>query len=237
MHADVEKKVHTQFEVSVVAQTPPQNIPAQALKSRQIVEQEKDPTAQDSPKKTQLLGKDDQFHKKQTIAKRRGENSKDSSQSLNLDKDSAGQEIQLKKTKKSHSVSQNAASLDYIKSLDQDLETKLSTKKFEFYSYYAQIRPKLNRFWATKVKEKITKIYSQGRDIASEGDMASKILVTLNRKGQLLKVQVIGYSAYRELDEAAAEAFRLAAPFPAPPSGMADEDGNITIRWDFVLEG
>ena len=39
-----------------------------------------------------------------------------------------------------------------------------------------------------------------------------------------------------DLDSAAVEAFREAAPFPNPPKGMVEGDGTIKIRWDFVLE-
>jgi protein TonB len=39
-----------------------------------------------------------------------------------------------------------------------------------------------------------------------------------------------------DLDSAAVEAFRQAAPFPNPPKGMVEADGTIKIRWDFVLE-
>ena len=40
----------------------------------------------------------------------------------------------------------------------------------------------------------------------------------------------------RELDDAAVEAFRQAAPFPNPPKGLIETDGTIKIRWNFVVE-
>jgi len=52
----------------------------------------------------------------------------------------------------------------------------------------------------------------------------------------LIKVQVIGRSGIQDLDDAAVEAFKAAAPFPNPPKGIVDEDGTIRIRWDFILE-
>ncbi len=127
-------------------------------------------------------------------------------------------------------------SLDYIKELDPGLETLLSTREFVYYTYYARIRRQLNQFWAPKVKEKMMLIYRQGRQIASSEDKITRCLVILDKAGKLTRVQIIGDSGIRELDEAAVEAFKAAAPFPNPPRGIVDESGLIKIRWDFILE-
>lgn len=126
--------------------------------------------------------------------------------------------------------------VDYVKNLDPGLETLLSTREFVYYTYYARIRRQLNQFWGPKVKEKIAIIYKQGRQIASNEDKITRCLVTLDKTGNLTRVQIIGNSGVHELDEAATEAFKLAAPFPNPPNGIVDEDGTIKIRWDFILE-
>lgn len=126
--------------------------------------------------------------------------------------------------------------LDYIKDLDPGLETMLSSKEFKFYTYFSRVRKQLNLHWTPKVRTKVTQIYRQGRRIASTEDMITRCLVTLDSSGKLLKVQIIGKSGVIELDEAAVEAFRSAAPFPNPPKGMVDPDGTIKLRWDFILE-
>lgn len=126
--------------------------------------------------------------------------------------------------------------LDYIKELDPGLETLLSTKEFKYYTYFARIRQQLNQHWTPRVRVKVQEIYKQGRSIASSDDMVTRCLVTLDKNGRLLRIQIIGDSGIHELDEAAVEAFRAAAPFPHPPKGMIDPDGTIKIRWDFILE-
>lgn len=127
-------------------------------------------------------------------------------------------------------------SLDYIKDLDPGLETLLSTKEFVYYTYYARIRRQLNQYWGPKVREKLTNIYRQGRSIASNDDKVTKLLISLDKNGNLVRAQIIGNSGVHDLDEAAVESFRAAAPFPNPPQGMVDPDGQIKIRWDFILE-
>ncbi len=127
-------------------------------------------------------------------------------------------------------------SLDYIKNLDTGLETLLSTKEFVYYSYFNRIRSQLNQYWSDKVRLKLSEMYKKGRMIASSDDKVTKCLITLDTAGKLIKVQIIGDSGIHELDEAAVEAFKAAAPFPNPPRGMVDADGTIKIRWDFILE-
>jgi TonB family protein len=126
--------------------------------------------------------------------------------------------------------------LDYIKELDPGLETMLSTREFVYYSYYNRIRGQLSQYWEPMVREKMQQLYQQGRTIASTDDKITKVLIVLDKNGKLIKVQIIGNSGIRDLDEAAAEAFRSAAPFPNPPTGMIEPDGTIRIRWDFILE-
>lgn len=125
---------------------------------------------------------------------------------------------------------------DYLKDLEKGAETLLSTREFVYYSFYARIRRQLNQHWGGKVREKLTKIVKEGRSIASNDDKVTRLMITLNQKGQLVKVQVLSDSGIRDLDDAAIEAFQEAAPFPNPPAGIVDTDGTIKIRWDFILE-
>lgn len=125
---------------------------------------------------------------------------------------------------------------DYLKDVEKGSETLLSTREFVYYSFYSRIRRQLNQHWGGKVREKLMKIIKEGRSIASNDDKVTRLMITLNRKGQLVKVQVLSDSGIRDLDDAAIEAFQEAAPFPNPPAGIVDADGTIKIRWDFILE-
>jgi protein TonB len=129
-----------------------------------------------------------------------------------------------------------SATDDHLKDVKTGMQTLLSTKEFLYYSYYNRIRAKLTQYWQPKIREKMERIMREGRTIASTGDKVTKIIIILDDKGVLRKVQVLGTAGVRDLDDAAVEAFRAAAPFPNPPKGMVDGDGTIKIRWDFVLE-
>ena len=116
------------------------------------------------------------------------------------------------------------------------MKTLLSKREFVYYSYYARIKEAIRQHWEPDVREKVKIIYRQGRSIASAKDRVTQVLVVLNGKGELMRVEVLGQSGVDQLDNAAVEAFRAASPFPNPPKGMIESDGTVKIRWDFVLE-
>ena len=125
---------------------------------------------------------------------------------------------------------------DHLKDLQTGPQTLLSSREFVYYSYYARIKERLRLFWEPKIKEKITRLFMSGRHIASSDEKITRLVITLDEKGKLVKVQVLGESGLKDLDDAAIEAFQLAAPFPNPPSGIVESDHTIKIRWDFILE-
>lgn len=125
---------------------------------------------------------------------------------------------------------------DHLKDVNKGLQTLLSTREFVYYAYYARIKDALRQHWEPTVREKVKIIYRQGRTIASANDRVTQVLVTLNKNGDLIKVEVLTQSGVEALDSAAVESFREAAPFPNPPKGMVEPDGTVKIRWDFVLE-
>jgi protein TonB len=132
--------------------------------------------------------------------------------------------------------SQVSQQSDYLQDVEQGIQTLLTTREFIYYSYYARIKDRLQQYWEPKIKEKVQRLFQAGRTIASNGDRITQLIIVLDQKGILQKVKVIGESGVTDLDDAAIEAFRAAAPFPNPPKGIVEADGTIKIRWDFVLE-
>ncbi|MBI3534428.1 MAG: energy transducer TonB [Deltaproteobacteria bacterium] len=125
---------------------------------------------------------------------------------------------------------------DYIRGVRESDRTALNTKEYMFYSYFQRIRQRLDLAWGGTLREKLTKLYRSGRELASDVDHITKLIVILNGNGEVVKVQVIEESGVRDLDEAAIKAFNQSGPFPNPPKGLVDRQGIIKIRWDFILK-
>ncbi len=125
---------------------------------------------------------------------------------------------------------------DRVDGVASDLVTLLNTREYKYYGFYHRIKLQLNQWWQPKVREKVTKMMRQGRSIASDTSKETRLMIVLNEKGTLIKIQVLNPSGVRDLDDAAVEAFRSAAPFPNPPKGIVDGDGTVKIPWNFVIE-
>lgn len=126
---------------------------------------------------------------------------------------------------------------DYLKDVDPGLQTLLNTREFKYHSYYSRIRRQLEFHWEGQVRSQLTKYFKTNRRPASlNEDKITTVILELNSAGLLVKLNLMTSSGLQELDSAAIEALRAAAPFPNPPQGLIEEDGTVKIRWDFVLE-
>ncbi len=124
---------------------------------------------------------------------------------------------------------------DYVYGFRESDRTALNTKEYVFYGYFQRIRQRLDLAWEGILRDHLIKRYKYGRALASNMDHRTRCLVTLDAKGEVVRVQVVEESGTRELDDAAVKAFNKAGPFPNPPRGIVDASGRIQIRWDFVL--
>lgn len=229
------------------------------LKNKRIVDQDKINNEIDP--KTDLLSSHNQRVLKETVAKNHGrfQNKKqqqerkervDLQKSINpsapLPKDLFGtyksslaktlEKQQKNEFQQKQEGDETSRSRDYLPDKSEGLETLLSTREFVYYSYYTRIRNQLSEYWEPKIKQKVLKLFKQGRRLASTEDHITKLQIVLDAKGLLVKVQILGASGVQDLDEVAIEAFRAAAPFPNPPKGIIESDGTVKIEWDFVVE-
>lgn len=236
-------------------------------KNRQIVDQADKALNNETPEDDYYLSKNNQKVLKQTVAREKGEfkntQAKQSSErkaAIQQQSQPKQETQQVRRIEKFNPMSDMSASFreksfntmasgtpssaatasqtqDYLKDKSIGVETILSTKEFKYYTYFNRIRKQLSQHWEPKVRDKLTKMFRQGRTIAStEQDRTTKLLIILNQEGVLVNVQLVSDSGVKDLDEAAIESFRSAAPFPNPPKGIVDPDGTVKIRWDFILE-
>ncbi len=232
--------------------------PQQTKKQRQLVEQGKRRLNEETPDKDYYLSRHNQVVKKQTKAQRTGKFQNAPGKSMQGRNQGAGQTrpqktatnkkgkgLQLKNLVPNYNFQQQAdnspsgassAQDDHLENVAVGMETVLNTREYLYYTYFNRIKDKLRQRWGPKVREKVTKMAKRGRTIASTQTRVTKVIIVLNSQGNLVTVKIVGESGVLDLDEAAVEAFRSAAPFPNPPRGMIGKDGNVQITWDFILE-
>ncbi|MGZ3693118.1 MAG: energy transducer TonB family protein [Bdellovibrionota bacterium] len=129
-----------------------------------------------------------------------------------------------------------SATNDYLKDVKDGDKTMLSTKEFVYFGYYRRIRERLEVAWSTRLRSTLDSYVYGGRQLANDRNYVTGVIVVLDRNGKVTGVQLLQGSGARDLDQAAIDAFQSAGPFPDPPSGIVDENGQIKIRWDFVLQ-
>jgi protein TonB len=125
---------------------------------------------------------------------------------------------------------------DYVKGIQEGDRTALNTQEFIFYGYYQRIRQRLDNAWVPILRQKLQARLRLGRHIASDSELTTRVIVVLNSQGEVTRVRVTTESGVTDLDDAAVGAFKLAGPFPNPPRGIADRDGQIQIPWEFILK-
>ncbi len=125
---------------------------------------------------------------------------------------------------------------DFVKGIAEGDTTVLNTKEYVFWGYFQRIRERLDIAWNRRLRTQLSKLWKKGRSLAQDMDHTTRLLVTLDPDGRIVRVQVLEDSGTFDLDQAAIRAFNDAGPFPNPPKGIADSNGHIQIRWDFVLK-
>jgi TonB family protein len=131
---------------------------------------------------------------------------------------------------------QASSTSDYLNDTKEGDRTLLNTKEFVYFSYYRRIRERLELAWNSRLQATLQQYLVAGRQLATEKNYVTKVIVVLDRHGRITAVQLMEGSGARDLDQAAVDAFNSAGPFPDPPSGLIDRDGTIKIPWSFVLQ-
>lgn len=119
--------------------------------------------------------------------------------------------------------------------LKDDAEASLlNTKESMFYAYFERVHDQLYRVWDPILRRQVEKLTLMGREIPLQS--ITKATITIDKKGHILKVQLLQESGLVELDSAALLALNEAGPYPNPPQGLIDENGNAQLPWAFILK-
>lgn len=223
-------------------------------KKRQIVQSE-DPKDQREPTVDSFHSDKDRSFDKQTKARKvdtfrqraQGGGGSDQKNDLKLSDLSTATEHPLAAAAKEYSQrkkggprgdpnhqSQVSSTNDHLEDIPLGDLTQLNTTEYKYYGFYHRIRQKLEQFWGKSIHEKAQTILKEGRSIASGSELVTALRITLNGEGQVIRIEVLGASGVKELDDAAIESFNQAGPFPNPPKGLV-VNGKVVLEWGFVV--
>ncbi|PID39309.1 MAG: hypothetical protein CSB49_01675 [Proteobacteria bacterium] len=123
---------------------------------------------------------------------------------------------------------------DNLKDVEKGKHTLLNSKRWRFASFFNRVKRQVAQNWHPN------QVYRQrdpkGR-IYGFKDRLTVLRVKLTPKGQLQGVHLEKASGVGFLDDEAVRAFRLAQPFPNPPTGLVDaKTGLISFRFGFLFE-
>lgn len=125
---------------------------------------------------------------------------------------------------------------DYLKDVAIGAETHLNAREFLYYTYFNRIKKKLREHWEPLIHTRVRDMVRGGRHVATlQGAKTTRLVITLDDRGGLSRVQISTTSGLMDLDNVAIEALRVSAPFPNPPKDLI-ENGFVKINWDFILE-
>jgi TonB family protein len=123
---------------------------------------------------------------------------------------------------------------DYVEGIKESDRTALNTREYLYFGYHQRIRQRLELEWTRMLREVLLKFYKGGRQLASDMEYTTRLLVTLNPQGEITRVKVQSMSGTQELDDVAVAAFNKAGPFPNPPKGLV-KNGEVEVPWELKL--
>lgn len=123
---------------------------------------------------------------------------------------------------------------DHLKGVEEGDGTWLNTKAFKYASFFNRVKLKIAQRWhPDEAQQRYDPTYS----IYGYQNRYTVISIELSGvDGRLNNAEVERSSGVDFLDREALSAVQLAAPFPNPPKGLAEDDGKIKFPFGFYFE-
>jgi TonB family protein len=123
--------------------------------------------------------------------------------------------------------------VDHMEDVDNGDETALNSKRWMAAGFFNRLKRSVAQNWDPAT---VWRRIDPTGQVNGFKTRVTEVRVTLNIRGELLKIVVTTPSGVTELDDEAVRAFHAAQPFPNPPKEIAGNDGNITFAFGFYFE-
>lgn len=115
----------------------------------------------------------------------------------------------------------------------------LNSDQLTYYSFYYRMNEAIANRWVSRVTNYVQMLTPLMIQQLARSPNVTVVDIVLDRKGKFIRANLLKSSGDANLDRAAIEPFKEAAPFENPPPEMADKDGQIHIVYQFyvIFEG
>lgn len=123
---------------------------------------------------------------------------------------------------------------DYLPDVDDEGDTNLlNTRKFRYWDFFQRVRERVRREWdpstVWRSRDPTGKRYGVR-------DRLTVVRVTLDQEGSVKALRVHKPSGLSFLDDEATRAFSAGGPYPNPPAGLVNENGEVEFQFGFMFE-
>ncbi len=123
---------------------------------------------------------------------------------------------------------------DYLPDVDDEGDTNvLNTRKFRYWDFFQRVKDKIANEWEPN---EVWRAHDPTGQKYGVKDRYTVLRVTLDREGIVKKVRVMRESGLDFLDAEASRAFMAASPFPNPPKGLQNSEGDVDVPFGFMFE-
>jgi TonB family protein len=124
---------------------------------------------------------------------------------------------------------------DHVPNLPRGEATFLNSRQYAYATFFNRLKRTVSQYWHPQVRDHYGGAFGvpTGR---GGGALQTTLLVSLRADGQLASVSLDSPSGERKFDDIAIRAFQEAAPFPNPPRGLIERDGQIHFHFGFILD-
>lgn len=125
------------------------------------------------------------------------------------------------------------AASDRMRDVDEDAKNILDSKRHLFGSFFNRLRDGIIQNW--QPQKAIDRHDPDGSRYGAK-QHTTVLMVRLNGRGEIVKLEVALESAAPYLDAEAERAVRAAAPFPNLPEALLDENGYVDLPVAFTVD-
>lgn len=104
----------------------------------------------------------------------------------------------------------------------------------QFHSFLSRMAQDIGHPWAEGLHQEVKKHHQHLRENPKD-EWVTRVDVVLDPKGKLKRVLLMKGSGIKGFDRVVFDAFYAKGFFPNPPKGMVNADGEITLKYEFIV--